>query len=128
MNKMSLFKRVGAAVVAGAALSSVVVLATAGSAAAATTPNQFTLCATGNYSAGALFPDRGDLSTVLVPAGHCLTLPNTRDKSSDTVVVLGRYNTHPDVSFTVGSFTFNDSVGGGADASGTTTAPRLLPW
>jgi hypothetical protein len=126
MNKIVLFKRSVAAVGACIALASALLAATAGSAEGATTSNQFTLCATGNYTAQAVFDDR-HLSSHLVPKGQCTTVP-VNGLSNDHVTVIGFFNNNPGVSFTVGSFSFNDGVGGGADAAGTTTAPQLRRW
>jgi hypothetical protein len=123
---ISLTRPVTSLGVAGA-LAAAVVAMTGGSAVAATTAHQFTLCSTGNYSSGAVFSDR-HLSTVLIPAGRCVTLTSLTGISSDHVTVLGAYNTAPDARFTVGSFSFNDNTGGGADAAGTTTAPQLERW
>jgi hypothetical protein len=127
MNKSHMLKRAGVALVAVAGLTSTLAVMTAGSAAAATTSNQFTLCSTGNYTSQVRFNSRGDFSSLLVPKDECTTI-STTGISSDSITVLGFYNNHPNVSFTVGSFTYDDSVGGGADAAGTTTAPQLLRW
>jgi hypothetical protein len=126
-NGISLARPVAALGAAGVLAAAVVGL-TGGSAAAATTAHQFTLCSTGNYSSGAVFDSRGGLETVLVPAGQCLTITDMTGISSDHVTVLGRYNNPPHATFTVGSFTFNDNTGGGADAAGTTTMHNLEIW
>jgi hypothetical protein len=123
---ISLTRPIAALGVAGALAAAVVVL-TGGSAVAATTAHQFTFCSTGNYRSGAVFTDR-HASTVLIPSGQCVTFTGLTGISSDHVTVVGVYNTAPNVSFTVGSFAFNDNTGGGADAAGTTTAPLLERW
>lgn len=124
------------AVVGTAAAVMAALAATAGAAAAATTANQFTLCATGNYAAFAVFPNRGNFSTFVVNPGNCTTV-HLSGMTNDSVAVKGEFNgTGPNGgtsgsstgSRTIGSFSFNDSVGGGADAAGTTGAPELLRW
>jgi hypothetical protein len=127
VGKFGIIKKSAAVAAGGVVIVSALAFTTAGSAAAATTANQFTLCATGNYAAYVTFPDRGKASSFVAEAGTCQTVKTTGD-TSEHITVFGLYNTHPDVHFTVGSFVYNDAVGGGADAAGTTTAPKLERW
>lgn len=128
MKTMNVLRRTGALLGAGGALASALVLASAGSSAAATGSGTFTLCAAGNYTAYAVFTDRGDIATTLIPAGQCWSESTFRDHANDHYTVYGLYNTHPNDSFTVGSSSFNDNSGGNAQARGTAAAPVLIAW
>jgi hypothetical protein len=77
--KNAIVRRVGRGVVVaatmGAALGTVAVGSAAGDVPSRdTTPGKITLCSEGGYGSYARFPERGGLSTVVVPSGDCLTV------------------------------------------------------
>jgi hypothetical protein len=132
VKRLSYRKRAAGAAILGVALSAGLIAVAGGPAAAATTAHQFTICATGNYTAYAVLPNRnmqtGFVTNNLKNVANCATISDLKNIHSDHVIVKGIWNTHPDSSFVVGTFSFDDDEGGGADAGGSTTAPRLLRW
>jgi hypothetical protein len=104
----------GAVVLAG------MVIATPGTALADVAPGQLELCANGNYTADAQFP-QANTSTVEIPAGTCLTV-GVPGGGAQAVDIFGFFNTHPDQSFFVGE---TETTGAPelCRAEGTTTDP-----
>ncbi|MFB7780997.1 hypothetical protein [Streptomyces bauhiniae] len=96
-------------------------LGTAGTASAATSKT-FELCASGNYTVYAEFPQLGGFSTTLINRGDCWK--GTVSAQATYAKVRGLYNTSTK-EFYVGTAHFSSKGWKGA-ARGTTTSPNLV--
>jgi hypothetical protein len=111
------------------ALSGAAIVGGTASASASTIPGgHVQICAQGNYTAYIVFPDRGGLSSTLVPQGHCWW-DYMGGNSWEPINVYGVWNTHPDQSFYIGTEWYDGAVSGiGIGAEGVTTSPWLETW
>ncbi|MFD0278114.1 hypothetical protein ACFVHB_29990 [Kitasatospora sp. NPDC127111] len=68
----------------------------------------FVLCSHGTYPSYAVFPKRGDMATVVVEPGRCVSL-SLSGQSRETVVLYGLKPNRE--KFKIGTDTFDDRVG-----------------
>ncbi|MEV0406002.1 hypothetical protein [Actinoallomurus sp. NPDC050550] len=92
--------------------------------ASAAVSNTFKICAKGNYAAYGVIPQQGYAATFLAYPGTCRSIG--LGGGTTYAKVYGVYNTHPDVSFYVGTAHFSASTGWTGGAEGTTTSPYLV--
>lgn len=116
--------RLSAPVAGVIAIAAMAVIAPAAAASAASA--NFELCAQGNYSTFAQFPDRGGYTTNVVSPGHCLSL-SLSGLSTDPIYVYGYQASNAPVitAFSVGSTPFNDNSVLHLGAEGTPAHPAL---
>lgn len=115
-------KRVGSAVAVGA-VTSIAVLGAAAPASAATAPGELTVCSKGSYATSVVFPDRGDMSTVVVPSGDCLTIDGFRPvpgKDAESINVFGHQSPS---KFWIASGHYAANRGGTVTTFGTSAHP-----
>lgn len=94
---------------------------------AASTAHQFTLCATGDYSAQVEFPGLGGLTSGTVAPGTCWTLSGLRGRSIEQANVY-ELDSASDQSVYIDCTYFTGTVGGGVNAAGGVATPHLVEW
>ncbi|MDA3646862.1 hypothetical protein LZ318_40835 [Saccharopolyspora indica] len=113
-------RRAGRGLALATAIGATLTMATTGAAQAAV-PDVLALCSEGSFGSWAEFPERGGLTTVIVPSGQCLEFDLRGDKPEKVEFYADDYEL-------IGTTTYDPSAGLNIATIDTPDGPGIKPF